>query len=352
MKAGKFNVLLDAFWGSSGKGKVANFLARRFNVTAASSCNMPNAGHTVERLGMRVVNKVLPSAAIFNPLVHTCFLGPGSIFKAEQYGKEVEDRNYFSQTLVHERACFLEEKHGEQERARLSTISSTMQGSGAALCEKVMRESKLLNGAMFPQYSPGAFRTLMHDEVNRGVFLHEVSQGWALSLDHGTHYPHCTSRNCTVQAAMDQMCITPNMVGDVYLNLRTYPIRVGNTADGYSGDFAPWCEETTWDAVAAAAGLDAEELKKREFTTVTKRLRRVGTFPLELAREAARYSGATKLVITFAEYIDARAAGVRVWEELPEKVKDFCAQVEKFVGVPVAFVSTGADSDDMVEVCA
>lgn len=350
MQKGKMNCLLDGFWGSSGKGKTANYLAHRFGVTACSGANMPNAGHTVERDGQRIVNKVLPSAPHGNMSVMTAFLGPGSVFSPERLREEYID--YPATVKIHDRALYLLDRHKEQEQQALSCISSTMQGSAAALVEKTMRRATLLRDqqCLVPKLDPVDFRRQVHEAIDDGMFLHEVSQGWALSLDHGTHYPFCTSRNCTVQGAMDQMCVRPKQMGDVYLNLRSFPIRVGNTSDGYSGDFEPWCRETTWEQVAKDAGLNPNDLMAKEKTTVTKRLRRVGTFPWELAREAAYYSGATALVLTFAEYIDGGAFGVRDWRDLPIKVKDFCRDLKEWVGVPVRFVSTGADTLDMVEV--
>ena len=65
MKNG-FNIIVDAFWGSSGKGKLALALADRYPITDMSSSNLPNAGHTVVIDGKKIVNKILPSAIHVN----------------------------------------------------------------------------------------------------------------------------------------------------------------------------------------------------------------------------------------------------------------------------------------------
>ena len=62
MQQGKFNILLDAMWGSSGKGKLSAWLADKFNVTNISSSNFPNAGHTFQYGDFRFVAKVIPTA--------------------------------------------------------------------------------------------------------------------------------------------------------------------------------------------------------------------------------------------------------------------------------------------------
>ncbi len=167
---------------------------------------------------------------------------------------------------------------------------------------------------------------------------------------------NCTSRNCTLQAAMDQMAITPAMVGDVYLNLRTYPIRVGNVVEngeqvGYSGDFYDDCAELTWEQVAAESGMPADEarqLAERERTTVTKRIRRVSTFSHAGLADAVRTNGATKLVLNFMQYVSWEDNGVKVFDKLSKKSRDFIAKIEDTANLPVVLVGTGASHEEMI----
>jgi adenylosuccinate synthase len=142
MIKGKFNVIIDSAWGSSGKGKVASWLAKEHGVTDASSCNMPNAGHTVQVGTERTVYKVLPAASHFG--AHS-WLGPGTIFDPERFDIEMR---YFKigPITVHPRAGVLKPEHAQVEREMLNSISSTMQGSGAALCDKIMRLPEAVYG--------------------------------------------------------------------------------------------------------------------------------------------------------------------------------------------------------------
>ncbi len=342
MQAGKFNVLLDSAWGSSGKGKVASWLAKYYGVTDASSCNMPNAGHTVQVGDERTVYKVLPSASHFGA---RSWIGPGAVINEAQLAKEIA----FGKTgpvYIHERAGVLQEKHAAQERAQLSKISSTMQGSGACMTEKLMRQGDLWGTGDRGGFYGDVFRHQYREAVKYGVVIHEIAQGWGLSIDHGTHYPHCTSRNCGVGRALDDMAIPPGLVGDVLLVVRTYPIRVGNTADGYSGGWMPDQEELSWDEIEKRTGLSG--LAAKELTTVTKRVRRVASFSKQLLLDCVRCNGATGMVVTFAEYLDKRALGVRNANALPDAVYQFVADIECLTSVPVIAVSTGPDVDDMV----
>lgn len=350
MRGGKFNVLMDSAWGSSGKGKVASFLAKRYRVTDASTCNMPNAGHTVQVGDERTVYKVLPAASHFGAF---SWLGPGSVIDPQRLKEEVN----FGKTgpvQVHERAGVLRPEHSAYERNALHSIASTMQGSGACLAEKIMRAGPLWGvteggpnecGKTWG-YPSHEFRQEYRMAVQEGMMLHEVAQGWGLSLDHGSHYPQCTSRNCGVGRALDDMAVPAGLLGDVYLVVRSYPIRVGNTSTGSSGGWMADQKETSWENIERQTGLIG--LAQKELTTVTKRVRRVATFSWSLLQDAVQSNGATRIVFTFPEYLDQAAFKVREWNWLPQIVKDFVLAMEQKTGVPVWGISTGPEVDDMV----
>jgi adenylosuccinate synthase len=391
MQEGKFNVLLDAFWGSSGKGKTSSWLADRHKVVHVSSSNFPNAGHSVVfEDGWKFVAKAIPTAAALKRARGTgiqCFVSPGSGFFPDQLLKEWEECGRPTM-YVHDRASIVTEEHARREREGSDStkhIASTMQGSGAAIADKVLRkpgvllakdgqwhdvlvqraEAKLGAGNEFREkvqvLSAMDFRALTMAFLGVGnTWLHEGSQGYALSSDHGSHYPNCTSRNCTVQAAMDQMAVPPSLVGDVYLNLRTHPIRVGNVVEdgrvvGDSGGFYEDCREMTWEEVARESGMpqaEAAVLAERERTTVTKRIRRVCTFSFLGLADAVRTNGATKLVMNFIQYVNWEDAGLKggpeAFKKLSKKSREFIDKVECAANIPVALVGTGAAHDEMI----
>jgi adenylosuccinate synthase len=394
MQEGKFNVIIDAFWGSSGKGKTSTWLADKFSVTRVSSSNFPNAGHTaLFEDGTKFVAKAIPTAAILKKtrgIGIECFISPGSGFAWPQLAKEWKEAGK-PIIRIHERASIVTEDHAKREREGSEStvhIASTMQGSAAAMVDKVLRKAdcKLawntnedmlrelgntmssgvaVSGGFDEAVSivrADAFRAMSQGAVlDEGhTWLHEGSQGFALSIDHGSHYPHCTSRNCTVQAALDHMAMPPQVLGDVYLNLRTFPIRVGNVVDagvqrGYSGDFYPDCKEMTWEQVAAESGMPEDEaraLAERERTTVTKRIRRVCNFTFFGLSDAVRTNGATKLCLNFMQYVNWEDRGLKggkeAFQKLSKKSREFIAKVEEVAQVPVVLVGTGAVHDEMI----
>ena len=387
MQEGKFNCILDGFWGSSGKGKTSTWLADHFSTTRVSSANFPNAGHTAAfEDGTKFIAKAIPTAAILKKtrgMGMECFISPGSGFAWKQLFKEWKEAGK-PRIRIHERASIITEDHARREREGAEStmhIASTMQGSATAMVDKILRKAdcKLaindrpegdLAVADVSEFadsvsvvSAQAFRDMSQGAVlDEGhTWLHEGSQGYSLSIDHGSHYPNCTSRNCTVQQALDQMAMPPRVLGDVYVNLRTFPIRVGNVTDsdgnqmGYSGDFYPDCKELTWEQVAAESGMPSSEAKilaERERTTVTKRIRRVCNFSYYGLKDAVRTNGATKLCVNFIQYINWEDNGLKggkeAFEKLSKKSREFISKIEDVSNVPVVLVGTGALHEDMI----
>lgn len=369
---GNVTFVVDAFWGSSGKGKLSTWLADQYGRTAVSSSNFPNAGHTAIVSGHKFVAKAIPTALILaSPTVGklhrmTGYLSAGSGFTLQQLATEVGALDARADIFIHERAVVVNDLHAAGERSSMRHIASTMQGSGAALMDKIARASSdILAGSWRQQIesmsrgnttlhvvSPAEFRS----RVAELPLLHEVAQGFALSLDHGTHYPQCTSRNCSVPAALDQLGLPPKACDTVWLNVRSFPIRVGNLYDengreeGHSGGFLPDQIEMTWDRVGRDAGMTAEttaKLAEQERTTVTKRVRRVATLSYQWVEEAARANGATHICLSFPQYNDVADHELRHWSDLTRETRRMIDRLEATTGIPVAAVSTGADHDDM-----
>jgi len=398
MQSGKFNVLLDQHAGSSGKGAMSSRLAEKYNIGYVSSANYPNAGHTIQLGDRKFIAKAIPTACglhAFQGRDIVGFISPGSGFSWGQLLKEWKECG-FPKLKIHDRASVVRDEHKRREESGANStrhIASTMQGSGAALSDKMMRlpTASLVGSGDFNwwhQTDPGfqaffwerpelravfeekiqvepalEFRRLVQGIISAGnTWLHEGSQGYALSIDHGIQYPYTTSRNCDTQMALSYMGIAPQLLGDVYLNLRTFPIRVGNvyeadgTQSGYSGDWYTDQTETTWEAVAAGAGMpesEARALSERERTTVTKRVRRVSTFSWIGLEDAVKTCGATKLCVNFPQYLDWNDYGLRggkeAFNQLSQKTREFIDRCETVAQIPVVMVGTGADHRDLID---
>lgn len=385
---GKFNVVTDGQWGSAGKGAMTAYLAWKRRPQVLSTTNMANAGHTaVNTNGEAHVAKALPSAAVlnrwvkdYNPMV---VVGPSAAFNLQQLLKEV---SYCELTFqgerglwVHPRAGVITQDHADREAGTgdgsTKHIGSTMQGCGTFLSDKVLRKKELKLARDYPELAPYLDRPPGQEGVNYDpdfdpmplklmalmdmgqTVLHEGSQGFSLDVHHGSHYPQCTSRQTTATQNLADMGLPFTHMGDVYLVIRPYPIRVGNVIEdgkmvGYSGDAYPGQSELTWEQVADMGGLPAEEkqaLLSKELTTVTKRLRRVFTFSARQVREAAKINGATKIAANFMNYVDWECRYTNDRNRLTRKVKDFIRLVEDAAQIPVTLVGTGPQLDHVID---
>lgn len=370
MKTGKFNCIVDSAHGSSAKGAASTRLVDIYKVPNVSSCNYPNAGHTARQGDKVFISKSLPTPAFLHTINKgkpKLWIGPGSGFFFKQFEKELAETGYsVSDVNVHERAVIVSDRHVHMEAPgglqSTEYISSTMSGSGAAFAEKAMRRPDVqLAREYMETYRPMDFMKAVRLELTSGrTFMHEVSQGFALSVNHGTHYPTCTFRDCTSQQAWADFSITPDLVGDVYLNVRSFPIRVGNNYRdgvqvGYSGDFVDDQVETTWEQIAKDAEMPAEEaaaLAERERTTVTKKIRRVATQSWKLLADSAQATGATKLILNFPQYIHWSAYKVRgdrtEFLKMHEKVRSYVDKMEEVTNLPVVMIGTSAEHNDFI----
>jgi len=281
IQEGKANVIIGGQWGSEGKGKLAGYLYHKYpEISVAVSDFTPNTGHTfIEDDDRKYVSKILPIGLLFETVQHV-IIGPHAVIDVDGFNKELVDfqRTHPSTSIwIHPLASVLTAKNVADESRNLDHISSTMQGSAAAAIGKIMRNPKDVTAVKLAR-DCDAFRgmicdtqSLMQDLLSQGrTALIETGQGFDLGLNNGWFWPYVTGRDVMLGRILDSAGVHPSQLGSVVAALRTYPIRVGSTEDGYSGGCHQDQHELSWDTVSN--GLEHDVC---EYTTVTKRLRRV-----------------------------------------------------------------------------
>jgi adenylosuccinate synthase len=151
----------------------------------------------------------------------------------------------------------------------------------------------------------------------------EGTQGFGLSLYDGGYWPKATSRATTAAAALAETGLSPMDVDAVVLVIRSYPIRV-------AGNSGPLPGETSWEAISGAIDAQAD---LREFTTVTKKLRRVGHFDASVVRAAIASNNPTTIVLNHLDYIGPEADLIHARSEL----NAFIGEVSDNLGVTVTY---------------
>jgi adenylosuccinate synthase len=132
--------------------------------------------------------------------------------------------------------------------------------------------------------------------------------------------------------------LSPRQIDDIVVVVRTFPIRVG-------GPSGPFDNETTWDDVAFRSG--APEVFS-EYTSVTKRLRRVALFDLEGVKLACEYNRPTSLAVMGLDRIDFRNQGAIDYGVLTEQSKRFMDALETSTRVPISIAGTGFGTFDAI----
>lgn len=301
----KCDVIVDLQFGSTGKGLIAGYLAEKYKYDTVVNANMPNAGHTfIDSKGRKFVHKVLPNG-IVSPNLRRVMIGPGAVFDLDRLIKEIEDAEDVllgSVIYIHKDAIVLQDKHRSKEAETLNGISSTMQGSAAAMIEKIERNHKNDNRAEnilgdldnvvrvpLAVIDNGDWLQVLYENAEN--ILLEGAQGYSLGINAG-FWPYCTSRDCTPSRFMSDCQVPIGMLRRVIGTARTYPIRVGNTENGWSGPSYGDQYELTWNEVGVAP----------ETTTVTGRERRVFTFSQSQIREAIQACQPDEVFLNFANY--------------------------------------------------
>lgn len=299
------DMIVDFQYGSTGKGLIAGYLAKRGDYDTVTCSFATNAGHTYRDGELTVMTQQLPTG-IISPTVKNVMIGPGSLIHVATLEKEIEKYAHFlegKRLVIHPQAAVVEDYHAATEVNQGQTkMGSTAKGVGAAMIERIRRNvvdpntaSVRIMRTSLAKYlvTAAQYRSLMAESES---CLCEGAQGFSLSLYHGA-YPYVTSRDVTPwQIAAD--CGLPmkwasniNVVG----TLRTYPIRVSNR-DGSSGPPYPDQQELSWESIGVAP----------ELTTVTKLPRRLFSFSHQQYQEALWHCGSywkTRLFLNFANYM-------------------------------------------------
>lgn len=150
-------------------------------------------------------------------------------------------------------------------------------------------------------------------------------------------YPFVTSRDATAANFLAEAGISPLLVTDIVLVIRTFPIRV-------AGNSGPLPHEITWEELSRRIGKEVVER-----TTVTKKIRRVAEFDLAIVQKAILVNRPTQIALQFLNYLYPGDEGKATWEELSDKAKKYIDDLEVTLGVPIALIGTGQGNEAMID---
>ncbi|MBK5283988.1 MAG: adenylosuccinate synthase [Bacteroidia bacterium] len=324
------DVLLGLQWGDEGKGKIVDVLAPHYDVVARFQGG-PNAGHTLEFNGKRIVLHTIPSGIFRSDVVN--IVGNGVVIDPVTLKKEIEfirseGVNVSKQLFISRKAHLILPTHRMLDAASealkgKSKIGSTLRGIGPAYMDKTGRnglragdiESKdflsrykaltekhaeLLSFMNYESEDAEGEKEffegvellrslrLVDSEIVLNQYLKEGkkilaegAQGSLLDIDFGS-YPYVTSSSTITAGACTGLGIPPTSIRNVIGIFKAYCTRVG------SGPFPSELLDET-----------GERLRKQgnEFGSTTGRPRRCGWIDIPALRYAVMINGITHLAM-------------------------------------------------------
>jgi adenylosuccinate synthase len=333
-------VVVGGQYGSEGKGKVVALTAALHDAPWVVRCGGPNSGHTITVEGRDHVLRQVPAGAAHAG--SRLFLSAGCAIDEAVLVRELRElRLSKDRVVVDPRAVLITESDRETENELGDRIASTASGTGAALARRMsrIRDVRLAGDSeVLPEYARlERVAPMVHAHIDAGGrVIIEGTQGFGLSLLHSQYYPNVTSRDTTAAGFASEVGVSPRQITEIVVVVRTFPIRVG-------GNSGPLRKEISWEEVRRRSGAPRTI---PEFTSVTKRIRRVAEFDLREVLDACRYNRPTSLAVMGLDRLDFGNYGVTSASALTRPAEAFIAVLERESGVPVDWVGTGFATQD------
>jgi adenylosuccinate synthase len=223
---------------------------------------------------------------------------------------------------------------------------------------------KIVNGEYF-----------INDKISSGnKILAEGAQGSMLDVDFGT-FPFVTSSNTISAAVCTGLGVAPQKIKEVLGVTKAYCTRVG------SGPFPTELNDATGELIRNTGS---------EFGSTTGRPRRCGWIDLVALQFACMINGVTQIIMTKADVLDkletlkvchtyningeeksfvpfqmsrmdikpgymdfegweTDITGMKAYDELPGKMKDYIAYLNQFLKIPVKYISNGPGRDQLIQ---
>ena len=328
------NVVLGAFYGDEGKGKVIDYLSGNAKYAVRFSGGN-NAGHQVEVNGVKFAFHLLPSG-ILNKSTKA-IIGNGVVVDPKVLIEEInnlKEHGYSCDNLyISEKAHVIFPYHialdQMQEDIRENKIGTTKRGIGPAYCDKFERSGirmedfisrgfkellkvnvknkniilkaykheKLNFNEIYKEYKEYAkilkpyvcdTTTMLHKAIKKNEnILCEGAQATLLDIDHGS-YPYVTSSNPTIGGVSTGTGIGARYINEVYGVIKAYSSRVGE------GPYVTELLDETGDKIRELG---------HEYGTTTKRPRRCGWLDLVALNYAIRINGMTAIAMNHLDTI-------------------------------------------------
>jgi len=378
---GKVDCVLGLCFGDEGKGKIVDYLSKRYDVVARFGGG-DNAGHTIYKDGDKIVLHLIPSG-ILNPETLN-IIGNGVVINPISFKKEVEMLEKLgidvrSNLVISDKAHLITPLHKSWDHYNESgdKIGTTLKGIGPCYSDKTSRRGirvgdifksdfhflgiKLRNQIGLPFDIPDlkeffeaceylkSFRIekteiLINSILDSGkMVLAEGAQASGLDIDFGS-YPYVTSSATTTAGVCQGLGVSPKRIGKVWGVIKAYTTRVGN------GPFETELFDDIGDEICKIGN---------EFGSTTGRKRRCGWLNLDEIKYYSMICGVDEFVMTKSDvlsefeevkvYLDGEYRSFIGWNSPDSKeFLEFIKFIEDSTGIKVGIVSCGVGRNDLI----
>ena len=332
----KVDVVLGAFYGDEGKGKIIDYLSTKADVSIRCTGGN-NAGHTIEVNGVKFAFHLIPSGILNENTI--AVIGNGVVIDPKVLIEEINNlkaHNFSVKNLkISDKAHIILPYHIEmdkllEENRGSSKIGTTARGIGPAYCDKFERSGIRMQDFVNPDRFKNALYTnvsnknkifeiygkelfnaekiyqeyseyakilkpfmvdtvvLLRNSINQNKkLLCEGAQSTLLDIDFGS-YPYVTSSNPTIGGICSGSGINPKDIGEIYGVIKAYSSRVGE---------GPFLTEQINEY-----GNKIRELG-HEYGATTHRPRRCGWLDLVSVKYSVMLNGITGIAINHMDTI-------------------------------------------------
>ena len=334
-------IVVDAFWGDSGKGKIAAYVAKKHGAAfSARAGTGTNAGHSIFfRDGSSVRTHQLP-CGFLDPRTQVR-VGSGVAVDPDTFFEEIErlepSHRLDERTRVDYRCPVILPEYRDREGADphlRDQIGSVGSGTGVARADVVLRRARQAREIpRLADHTADVARELNEACAADRTVVVEGSQGTHLSLALTDDYPYCTSDNCTAAACADDVGLNWQHIAEVVLVVKALPSRVG---------------EGPLPLQLDASEEDARGIAEYGVTTGRRRRKAAGISWPHLDA-SVMLNGPTQIALTFCDHLDPAATGSDRRAALPSRVRALIDTLEGRYQIPVTLCDCGKHFEDLVE---
>lgn len=332
-------LVIGGQYGGEGKGKIAAFLSSKEEFTAVCRTGGVNSKHTVVQNGKQYDLRQIPTAAAVRMPAKIIY-GAGSLVHVPTLFEEMKLLNVprsailiDKQTGIITEDCILDERGDPLYKE----LGSTLTGVNYATARRALRKLTLAKDVPELQGMTGDVAETLARYIQSGKnILVEGHQSMGLSNYHGD-YPYTTSRDSTAAELLSELGVGPRVALRIIVVIKAFPTR------NHNGRLP---NEMT---ITEADALGIEEYGGGSWGIKNNR-RRVARIEHQDIRRAVLLNTATELALTGADYLDHKLIRATSSSNLSAEVQSFIRDIENAAEVPVTLISTGPQTEAMIEI--